>query len=200
MTANPMQPGELSEVDYIDAAQALACEVATVKAVVEVECPRSAFVVVAGVTRPRILFEAHRFSAETDGRFDGSHPHLSSRTWNRALYTGTDEGEWHRLTEARKLARFEADKAASWGKFQIMGFNFAAAGHPNVAQFVNDMSTSVRLQMLAFVAFCQHEGLAPLLASRNWSNFARRYNGPAYASHGYHTKLASAYIKHGGLA
>lgn len=189
----------IRDADYAEAAAALNCEVAAVKAVVEVECPGRAFVQVAGVTRPRILFEAHIFSRQTEGRFDGTHPRLSSPTWNRLLYTGTDEGEWHRLTEARKLERFEADKSASWGKFQIMGFNFAACGFRNVAEFVNDLSTSARLQMLAFVAYCQHEGLAPLLASRNWSNFARRYNGPAYASHGYHTRLAGAYVRHGGL-
>lgn len=31
------------------------------------------------------------------------------------------------------------------------------------------------------------------LRERNWSEFARRYNGPAYAEHGYHTRLARAY-------
>ena len=31
-----------------------------------------------------------------------------------------------------------------------------------------------------------------------WAAFARAYNGPSYWRHGYHTKLARAYRRHGG--
>ncbi|MBO7165031.1 MAG: DUF3380 domain-containing protein, partial [Muribaculaceae bacterium] len=33
------------------------------------------------------------------------------------------------------------------------------------------------------------------LRRKDWSGFARRYNGPSYAKRGYHTKMANAYRK-----
>ncbi len=39
-------------------------------------------------------------------------------------------------------------------------------------------------------------GLLKHLRSKNWAAFARLYNGPAYASRGYHTRMATAYKKY----
>ncbi|MCE8615786.1 N-acetylmuramidase family protein [Bacteroides fragilis] len=35
----------------------------------------------------------------------------------------------------------------------------------------------------------------PVLQNKNRAEFAKRYNGPAFAQNGYDTKLASAYLK-----
>ena len=39
-------------------------------------------------------------------------------------------------------------------------------------------------------------GLLKHLRAKNWAAFARLYNGPAYASRGYHTRMAAAYKKY----
>ena len=35
--------------------------------------------------------------------------------------------------------------------------------------------------------------MLPALQNKNWAEFARRYNGPAYAQNRYDEKLAEAY-------
>src|SRR6185295_10213057 len=90
--------------------------------------------------RPKILFEAHVFGQRTQQRFTRSHPALSSRTWNRALYQGGAR-EWARLAAAMQLDRRAALESASWGAFQIMGFNFAACGFSDVEAMVAAMRT-----------------------------------------------------------
>ena len=38
--------------------------------------------------------------------------------------------------------------------------------------------------------------MLPALQNRNWADFAKRYNGPAYAQNKYDEKLAKAYAKY----
>jgi hypothetical protein len=77
-----------------------------------------------------------------------------------------------------------------------MGFNFALCAFSTVHEFVAAMSASERDQLFAFVQFVSSSGLADELREHRWEEFARRYNGPAYATHGYHTKLAAAHARH----
>ena len=58
------------------------------------------------------------------------------------------------------------------------------------------MSRSERDQLELFAAFIRNAGLLPALQRKDWRAFARGYNGPSYASRGYHTRLASSYAKH----
>ena len=64
--------------------------VATIRAVVEVEAAGSGFFADG---RPKILFEAHWFSEFTNSRYDYRYPSISSPVWNRSLYIG-GVGEW----------------------------------------------------------------------------------------------------------
>jgi hypothetical protein len=84
-------------------------------------------------------------------------------------------------------------KSASWGKFQIIGFNHAAAGFKELQAFVNAMYRSEGAQLDAFVAFVLHEKLDDELRERRWADFARRYNGPGFKANAYDTKLAKAF-------
>ena len=83
-----------------------------------------------------------------------------------------------------------------WGMFQIGGFNYARCGAKNHSEFVRLMSRSERDQLELFAAFIRNAGLLPALQRKDWRAFARGYNGPSYASRGYHTRLASSYAKH----
>src|SRR5690349_16354590 len=110
----------LTPADYQRAASALGCETAVIRAVDRVESAGSGMLLNG---QPEILFEAHIFSRLTGGKYDTSHPHISSRSWNRSLYKG-GAAEHGRLDEAVALNRTAALQSASWGRFQILGSNW----------------------------------------------------------------------------
>lgn len=179
----------LTERDFVNAAMALNCSVAVIKAVCEVEAPKGGFLASG---EPTILFERHQFSKRTDRRFDISHPHISNT--KPGGYKG-GQAEHDRLAEAAALDRDAAMESASWGKFQIMGFNYAPAGFESLQSFINAMYESEGKQLNAFISFIQHEGLGLFLRSHQWAGFARRYNGANYAINSYDKKLAVAHAK-----
>jgi hypothetical protein len=184
----------LTPIDIARAAGVLGCEVATVEAVRAVEAGAAGGFLLDGTGRPQILFEAHRFSRETGGRFNASHPRLSVPSWDRTLYFGGAR-EYERLHAAIELDRKAALKAASWGLFQILGSNHKLAGYPDVESYVAAMRDSEGAHLDAFVAFCQAAGLDVHLRALNWAGFARGYNGTGYALNAYDVKLAAAYAK-----
>jgi LysM repeat protein len=180
----------LTEADWQRAATALGVDVPAIKAVAEVEAARSGFLADG---RPKILFEAHQFSDRTGGRYDRSHPSISSPRWNRDLYVG-GAGEHTRLAQAAALDRTAALESASWGRFQIMGFNHRAAGYGNVEAFVAAMGQGEGRQLDAFVSFIRaHPGMHAALQRHDWAGFAAAYNGPGYAANQYDTRMAEAY-------
>ncbi len=189
----------LVELDFQTAARELRCAVAAVKAVCEVEAPEGGF---DAEGRPRILFEGHKFSAATGGRFDRSHPTLSYPVWTRQHYArgatadARNAGEHQRLQAACALDRQAALASASWGKFQILGANFKACGFATLQTFINAMYASESTQLGAFIRFVRHEQLDDEMRELRWADFARRYNGPRYAENNYHGKLAAAHRRH----
>lgn len=80
--------------------------------------------------------------------------------------------------------------------FQIGGFNWKKCGAESIDDFVERMSRSERDQLDLFAEFITRAGLLKHLQNKNWAAFARGYNGPSYASRGYHTRMASAYARH----
>ena len=183
----------LSESDYQNIAKELGCKVAAIKAVAEVESAGDAFF---SNCKPKILFETHIFSRLTNHIYDKSHASISSRSWNRSLYTGGVQ-EYARLEKAIELNVVEALKSASWGRFQIMGFNYSASGFASVEQFVKAMFNSERKQLDAFVSFVKSKGLDKYLLALNWAAFAKGYNGAQYAQNKYDIKLQKAFEKYG---
>lgn len=150
-----------------------------------------------GPNLPKILFEAHKFSAHTGGRFNASHPTLSSRSWNRKLYVG-GEGEYARLYAAMQLDHDAALMSASWGRYQILGSNYALAGFPTVRAFVDAMKESEERHLDAFVAFLKSARLVDAFrristSAKDCEAFARGYNGTGFATHNYHGKIAAAF-------
>jgi hypothetical protein len=188
----------LSEQSFELAAQALGCDVAAVKAVAEVESRGSGF---DPMNRPTILYERHIFSRCTvpKGKFDAAHPEVSfSRPYAPGTY-GNREQQWLKFGRAMQLDATAALKAPSWGMFQILGENHKACGYADVADFVRAMTTSQVEHLKAFVAFVRSSPrMLQAIRNRDWAGFARAYNGPAYATFQYDTKIAAAYARHGG--
>ncbi|NIR60877.1 MAG: DUF3380 domain-containing protein, partial [Gammaproteobacteria bacterium] len=146
--------------------------------------------------RPKILFESRWFHKLTDGRFDDSHPGLSTPKWVRNYEGGAKE--YDRLAEALALDREAALKSASWGKFQILGVNHGVCGFPEVERFVGAMTESEGRHLEAFVGFVVANGLDDELRDRRWDDFAFGYNGPGYKQNRYAERMAEAYAKHSG--
>ena len=189
----------LKQSDYQRAADALQATRPQVQAVAQVEAPGSGFLDDGQV---KILFEAHHFARLTGHKYNATHPRISSPRWNRKLYVG-GSGEHKRLQQAVALNRNAALQSASWGKFQIMGFNYRLAGFASVQAFINAMVSGEPAQLDAFVAFVKNSHLDDELrkiasSPASCAPFAEGYNGPGYAVQNYHGKIAAAYKSLGG--
>lgn len=189
----PLMPAngaaQFAEADFQEAAAALRCEVRAIKAVTAVESPRGPF---DAMGRPPILFERHYFSRLTLRRFDAEFPTISNAVCGGYWFPEPDQ--YVRLQHAYALDATAALKSASWGAFQLMGDNHAAAGFATVDAFVSAVCQSARLQMEAFVAFLRNDAvLLAAIQQKDWTAFARHYNGPAYAKNRYDASLAEAY-------
>ena len=187
----------ISDADLQRAADLLKCELAAVKAVAEVESRGFGWIPDG---RPKILFEAHIFSKYTTPPriFDKPLPDISVRRRNKALYGEEGAHQYDRLQKAMAFDRKAALLGTSYGRFQIMGFNFKASGFGSVEAMVKAMFTSEQRHLEAFTQFLKSSGLDKPLQKKQWATFARGYNGSDYASNHYDTKLAAAYTKYGG--
>lgn len=179
----------LSDEDFNRAAEELGVDSAKIRAVDEVESRGKGFLESG---EPVILFEAHWFSRFTDGKYDGDYPNISSPKWDRSLYKG-GQAEHGRLQKAADLNRSAALKSASWGRYQIMGFNWRECGYRRLQQFINAMYENEAKHLEAFIGFMKSQELAGPLQDGDWATFARRYNGPGYKKNNYHNRLQEAY-------
>lgn len=182
-----MKP-RLTDDDFQAAAESLGVPVAAVKAVAEVEAPGPGFLPTG---EPRILFERHVFHRLTNGKWSAWYPDISNPKWGGY---GPESAQHGRLQRATALDREAGLKSASWGKFQILGENYEQAGFGTLQGFINAMYASEADHLEAFVNFIRADKrLHAALKALDWRTFARIYNGPAYAQHGYHTRIADAF-------
>lgn len=188
----------LSDADYAQAAQALGCEVAAIKAVAEVETKEAPF---DAKNRPTILYERHIFARATvpPGKFNASHPDLSAKVGYGPGGYGTKDAQYGKLARAWTLDADAALKAPSWGKFQILGTNHRECGYATVGDFVKAMTVSEREHLRAFARFvAANPSMLKALRNLDWAGFAQRYNGPDYLKYKYDQKMAAAYSKFAG--
>jgi len=143
--------------------------------------------------RPLILFERHIFSRLTQGAYDASNPDISNPV--AGGYGAGGAPQYARLAEAVGCDQDAALQSASWGLGQVMGENFAALGYAGVEDMVTAMCASEDGQLAAVVAFIMTNKLAGFLQTQDWTSYALRYNGPAYAKNQYDKRLGTAYTK-----
>lgn len=180
----------VGDAPYLEAAEALGCELAALRAVAEVESRGAPFLPCG---RPTLLFERHVFSRRTGRVHDAAAPEVSNP--RPGGYRGGG-AEYDRLARAAALDRTRALESASWGAFQIMGFNARACGFAEVGDFAAAIADDEAAQLAALVAFLRANGLDRTLRARDWAGFARGYNGPGYARNRYDERLAAAYARH----
>jgi hypothetical protein len=139
--------------------------------------------------RPDILFERHKFHDQTGGRFDRTAPDLSNPT--AGGYGAGGAHQYERLARAIALDRRAALRSASWGIGQVMGFHAEMLGFADVEALVAAMVRAEDDQLHAMAAFIKSSGLDRALQQKNWTTFARGYNGGNFAVNQYDTKLAT---------
>lgn len=150
--------------------------------------------------KPQILFEGHVFykylkanvKSLDMNKLCAQYPNIVYPKWDRSKYFG-GEKEWTRLEQARKINMKYANYAASWGMFQVMGFNYKTCGCKSIDEFVEKMCTSQEQQLLLTLNFLKNSNLIVPLQKRQWATFAKGYNGPGFAQNKYHIKLQAAY-------
>ena len=182
--------------DFANAARELGVETAAVRAVATVESGgRTGF---DSHKRPKIRYENHYFRRLTKNRYDKTHPHLSCAYGSRQykLTHGSKSDQYKLLHEAFALAPAAAVQSCSWGMFQVMGESYKNVGLQDLEHFVKDMFYSEAQHLRAFLGFCRHNNLVRHLKNRNWTAFARAYNGPKYAEHAYDVKMRNYYLQY----
>ena len=179
---------KLNDNDMSKAALDLNCDVATIKAVCEVEASGAGF----DGDRLKLRFEGHKFRKWTNRAYDNSHPNLS---YAYEVQKTKPHG-YSAFAEAVALDPQAAMKSTSWGLFQPMGEYFKECGFNSVEELVQSYTESEGNQLFGFVKQAKSRGLDGKLRRRDWAGFAENYNGADYRSNKYDTKLAAAYAKY----
>ena len=179
------------------AAEGAGLEYAALKAVALVESAGAGFLPDG---RPKILFEGHVFYKQlkaaglNPAKYLPANADVLYPAWDKTKYKGGAK-EFDRLEKAEKIDIPCARRSASWGLFQIMGFNYALCGFPLLADFVAAMYVSEAEHLQAALAFIKSAGLMAALKAKDWPKFAKGYNGSGYAQNQYDQRLAEEYAK-----
>lgn len=188
----------LSRADIVASAKGLGVEAAALKSVIDVECPKPGF---DDEGRPTILFEPHKmwkyltlanFITKRD-QLQALFPDMCNRTWDKSLYNVRSQHE--KLAVCEVLHWDAAHMSCSWGKGQVMGFNWQDLKYPSLKVFIDAMHESEAAQIDAMCRFIKVNGLVDELQRHDWAGFALRYNGDGYKANDYDTRLAAAYKK-----
>ncbi|WP_417441908.1 N-acetylmuramidase domain-containing protein [Idiomarina sp.] len=192
-----VDPKQASQKDLQKAADQLGVSLAVMATIAEVESVGEGFFESTG--KPVILFERHVFfeRAKATGLFDeapalqGKYPNVCNPS--PGGYAG-GTAEYQRFKFASTLSATAAKESCSWGMFQIMGYHWELLGYDSVNHFVEAMHESEAAHLDAVVSFIQaHQEMYQALKQKDWAEFARMYNGPAYHRNLYDVKLQRAY-------
>jgi len=187
----------ITQKAFNDSALLLGVEPEAIQTVAEVESGGDGFLPTG---EPLILFEPHVFWRELKKR--GIDPKTIAtiqnadilyEKWGTKPY-GKISAQHGRLKRAREINKDAALSSASWGKFQIMGNNFAAAGFASLDAFIFAMYGSEEDHLLAFANFNKsNPKLLKALREKDWETYALYYNGKGYKKNNYHIKLPETY-------
>lgn len=170
-------------------------EPAALLAIAEVESGGRALHNVNGGKEPAIRFEGHYFDRRLSGRLrDYARSNGLSAPIAGRIRNPKSQGErWLLLERAMGLNKKAALESTSWGLGQVMGAHWEWLGYATVDDLVAEARGSVAGQARLMLRFIEKAELLEVLKARNWREFARRYNGPAFARKEYDKRMAEAY-------
>lgn len=181
----------------LNAAKIIGCLPAAILAVDEVESGGSGFL---RDGKLKILFEPHIFWKQLKKKgidpapLAKKWPGLLNPIWDKKLYKigGTS---WQKMAIAKTINEHAALNSASYGRYQIMGFNAEAAGYADVKTMVELYESGEAEQLQSFCHYIKNVQLDDELRALAWASFARGYNGASYWKNQYDTKLKTAFLK-----
>ena len=190
--------GPLRPEDYDEIAKELGIETAAIRAVVEIETGRlqKGFNADGSAIINFDLPVFRRAAARRGINLSRHSNSVALKPVNIAKYGSQQAAQHARLEAAMAIDSVAAVESTFWGMFQSGGFNWKLCGTASREEFVERMKRSEYDQLSLFANYIRNTGLLAHLKNKNWAAFARAYNGPSYASRGYHTRLAAAYRKY----
>lgn len=170
-------------------------EPAALLAVAEVESGGRALFPVADRKEPAIRFEGHYFDRRLSGRIreQARQMGLASPEAGRVRNPKMQRERWLLLERAMSIHRQAALESTSWGLGQVMGAHWKWLGYRSIDELVNEARSGVTGQVSLMLKFIEKAGLKPTLQAKDWRDFARRYNGPAFSRNQYDSRMAAAY-------
>jgi len=204
LQAKPTRVNVLTQADYVRAGEILKCHPGMVEAIALKETRGQPFL---SDGRPAILFERHIFYKRMNVvRKAGVTQAQQSALRNAAFAQSPDIcnpvsggykgglAEHARLERAIKYSETAALESASWGQFQVMGFNAVAIGYSSVQEFVTLMGKDVQEHLLSLVRFILSTPQALRgIREQDFPKLAAAYNGPAYAKNNYDKDLSKLF-------
>lgn len=174
-------------------AMRLRCTVKQIAAVARVESAGGGFLPSG---QPKLLWERHYFWR----RMRIVIPLLSNPAPGGYTIDADNDGindSWEKMADAMMLNPRYAVESASWGKFQVMGAWWKDLGYRSSFEFAWRMRESEYEHYEVLARYIEKNGMLEAVRALSTNPedcraFAKGYNGPAYAKHGYHTKLAAA--------
>ncbi|MBC3413558.1 MULTISPECIES: N-acetylmuramidase family protein [Pseudomonas] len=146
---------------------------------------------------PMIAFEGHWFQRYTKHKYDVTHPLLSYKYKKKAgpqwqINNKDQDKAWETMATAFALDQQAALQSASWGMFQVMGFNYANCGYKNVFEFVAALKLNASEQLKAFLNYCKkNPGFITAAKNKDYAGMASSYNGDDYGN--YDVLIKQAY-------
>lgn len=191
---------KLTEADFIGQGTELQCHPGWVEALALKETHGDAFLADG---RTKILFERHIFykrfpivrkSGQTQAQLLKDRENVVKASPDicnpaRGGYKG-GAAEYDRMAKAQRFSDTAALESASWGQFQVMGFNAVAIGYSSVQEFAHLMQQGVDQHLVSLGRFIKATPKALKgIRTGDADMLAYAYNGPAYKENNYAVDL-----------
>lgn len=134
------------------------------------------------LTKPRTpIFAAPRTNEPKNKKGEYVEKKTGNIVQEDDIYGSPGIHQYKRLLIAYKLNQEAALQSCSWGKFQIMGFNYKVAGFASVKEFTKAMSLSDAEHMKAFLKFAKsNPTLLEGLQNKDYEKIAEGHNGGSW--------------------
>lgn len=150
--------------------------------------------------QPKILYERHKFWKFNDDVSAPKSTYFNYPSWGNYTTDADKNGindSYDKLLKACEYDPMAAFKAISIGAFQVLGEYHKQMGYDTPWEMLYAATNSEMAQYQLLVSHIEmNNGQRKFLALSekpdSCREFARMYNGSAYATHNYHGKLASA--------
>lgn len=183
----------IKEIDFAKIANKFDIEESVLRAVVQIESGGSGFYADGSI---KLRFEGHQFKKYLELKGLDIEELINDK-YDDVIYSYSERNNYkHGVDEYNRAIEIDKESAmlsTSFGAFQIMGFNYKNAGYETVENFVK-AQYSYKGQVEAFTSYiASNKNLLNALKEKNFTNFAKLYNGAGYAANQYDVKIQNLY-------